>query len=59
MRFKVDENLHEEVATALRAEGHDAETVYEEGLRGHSDRDRYSHPTWNLHGGDSSADSSP
>ena len=39
MRFKVDENLHEEIAAALRAEGHDAETVYEEGLRGHSDRD--------------------
>ena len=39
MRFKVDENLHEEVAAALRAEGHDAETVYGEGLRGHSDRD--------------------
>ena len=39
MRFKVDENLHEEVAAALCAEGHDAETVYDEGLRGHSDRD--------------------
>ena len=38
MRFKVDENLHEDVAAALRAEGHDAQTVYEEGLRGHSDR---------------------
>ncbi len=23
MRFKVDENLHEEIAAALRAEGHD------------------------------------
>ena len=39
MRFKVDENLHEDVAATLRAEGHDARTVYEEGLRGHSDRD--------------------
>ena len=39
MRFKVDENLHEDVAAALRAEGHDAHTVYDEGLRGHSDRD--------------------
>jgi len=26
MRFKIDENLHEEVAGALRAEGHDAQT---------------------------------
>jgi len=39
MRFKVDENLHEELAEALRAEGHDAHTVYDEGLRGQSDRD--------------------
>ena len=29
MRFKVDENLHENVAEALRTEGHDAQTVYE------------------------------
>ena len=27
MRFKVDENLHEDVAEVLRAEGHDAHTV--------------------------------
>ena len=39
MRFKVDENLHEDVAAALRAEGHDAQTVYDQGLRGQSDRD--------------------
>jgi len=39
MRFKIDENLHEEVAGALRAEGHDAQTVYDEGLRGRPDQD--------------------
>ncbi len=32
MRFKVDENLPAEVAEALRALGHDADTVEEEGL---------------------------
>jgi predicted nuclease of predicted toxin-antitoxin system len=37
MRFKVDENLHPEVAARLCAEGHDAMTVFEEGLRGHPD----------------------
>lgn len=39
MRFKVDENLHDDVAAALRNEGHDAQTVYDQGLRGQSDRD--------------------
>lgn len=39
MRFKIDENLHEAVAAALRVEGHDAQTVVEEGFRGHSDRE--------------------
>lgn len=37
MRFKVDENLHPEVADVLRQSGHDALTVYEQGLRGHAD----------------------
>ncbi|MHB1033559.1 MAG: DUF5615 family PIN-like protein [Pirellulales bacterium] len=37
MRFKIDENLHAEVADVLRAHGHDAQTVFDEGLRGHSD----------------------
>ena len=37
MRFKIDENLHDDVAEALRAHGHDAQTVFEEGLRGHAD----------------------
>ena len=39
MRFKVDENLHDDVAAALRAEGHDAQTVFGEGLRGHRDQE--------------------
>ncbi len=34
MRFKIDENLHDDVAALLVSEGHDAETVYSEGLRG-------------------------
>jgi predicted nuclease of predicted toxin-antitoxin system len=34
MRFKTDENLHDDVAALLVSEGHDAETVYAEGLRG-------------------------
>lgn len=34
MRFKVDQNLPVELAEALRAAGHDAHTVYEEGLAG-------------------------
>jgi predicted nuclease of predicted toxin-antitoxin system len=37
MRFKVDENLHPDVADVLRQSGHDALTVYEQGLRGHAD----------------------
>ena len=38
MLFKVDENLHDDVAQALRGRGHNAETVYDEGLRGEDDR---------------------
>lgn len=37
MRFKVDENLHEDVAALLAGRGHDAQTVREEGLRGSLD----------------------
>ncbi|MGO8689668.1 MAG: DUF5615 family PIN-like protein [Thermoguttaceae bacterium] len=39
MRFKTDENLHEDVAESLRRHGHDAVSVFEEGLRGHADPD--------------------
>jgi len=37
MRFKIDENLHEDIAEALRTHGHDAQTVFDQGLRGHAD----------------------
>jgi predicted nuclease of predicted toxin-antitoxin system len=37
MRFKIDENLHDEVAALFAGEGHDAETVHTEGLRGSDD----------------------
>lgn len=43
MRFKIDENLHHEVAEYLRQEGHDAETVHAEGLRGADDAVRADH----------------
>ena len=39
MRFKTDENLHPELAEFLRENGHDAITVWEQGLRGRSDSD--------------------
>jgi len=39
MRFKVDENLHPDVAELLHQHGHDATTVYEEGMRGHADQE--------------------
>ena len=38
MRFKVDENLHPDVAELLQQHGHDATTVYDQGMRGHSDQ---------------------
>lgn len=34
MQFKIDENLHEDIALLLRSAGHDAQTVHDEGLRG-------------------------
>ena len=37
MKFKLDENLPTELAADLRALGHDAETVLDEGLRGAAD----------------------
>ncbi len=37
MKFKIDENLPAEVATELRAAGHDAESVVDEGLAGSLD----------------------
>jgi len=39
MRFKVDENLHPDAADLLRSAGHDAMTVFDQGLRGHPDED--------------------
>jgi predicted nuclease of predicted toxin-antitoxin system len=37
MRFKVDENLPAELVADLRAAGHDADTVSDQGLTGASD----------------------
>jgi predicted nuclease of predicted toxin-antitoxin system len=37
MKFKIDENLPDEVARRLEAAGHDAHTVADEGLRGSVD----------------------
>jgi predicted nuclease of predicted toxin-antitoxin system len=34
MRFKIDENLHDDVAALLAAHGHDVHTCHTEGLRG-------------------------
>lgn len=39
MNFKVDENLHDEVAVLLRQHGHDAVTVYDQHLQGGMDDD--------------------
>lgn len=38
IRFKTDENLHPDVAQYLRANGHDAHTVWDQALRGASDQ---------------------
>ena len=38
MKFKLDENLPVELVKDLQAEGHDADTVVEEGLRGAADQ---------------------
>jgi predicted nuclease of predicted toxin-antitoxin system len=37
MRFKIDENLHADVAALLASDGYDAHTVHAEGLRGCDD----------------------
>lgn len=37
MRFKINENLHNDIAEVLQGRGHDAETVYGEGLQGKDD----------------------
>jgi predicted nuclease of predicted toxin-antitoxin system len=37
MRFKVDENVHPDVSLLLRWAGHDALTVWDQGLRGKDD----------------------
>jgi predicted nuclease of predicted toxin-antitoxin system len=37
MRFKIDENLPKEIAEDLRAAGHDADTVPEQGMTGAAD----------------------
>jgi hypothetical protein len=37
MKFKVDENLPAEIAVDLRGSGHDADTVFDQGLVGSPD----------------------
>lgn len=37
MKFKVDENLHADAAELLRQHGHDALTVYDQGMQGDAD----------------------
>ncbi len=39
MKFKIDENLPQELAKILLSAGHDAETVYSERLQGGTDPD--------------------
>lgn len=39
MRFKTDENLHPDLAEFLCENGHDAVTVWDQGLRGRPDSD--------------------
>ncbi len=39
MRFKLDENLPLELAELFRRSGHDAQTVFDEGLAGAEDAD--------------------
>ena len=37
MRFRLDENLHPDAVVLLRGEGHDALSVWDQGLRGAKD----------------------
>lgn len=39
MKLKLDENVHTDVAAALRAQDHDVATVHDERLAGHPDAD--------------------
>jgi hypothetical protein len=39
MRFRIDQNLHEEVAGLLRRNGHDAVSVYDQRMQGRPDED--------------------
>jgi predicted nuclease of predicted toxin-antitoxin system len=39
VKVKLDENVHGDVAPALRALGHDVLTVHDQGLAGHPDAD--------------------
>lgn len=39
MKIKLDENVHGDVAEALRTQGHDVATVHDEGLAGRHDPD--------------------
>ena len=43
MRFKVDENLPEEIVGELRAAGHDASSVYAQGMSGVDDQTIVAH----------------
>ncbi|MBL9188049.1 MAG: DUF5615 family PIN-like protein [Opitutaceae bacterium] len=42
MKIKLDENLPESLAVALRDRGHEVDTVADEGLQGHPDNDVWS-----------------
>jgi predicted nuclease of predicted toxin-antitoxin system len=39
MLFKIDENIHQEVADMLRHQGHDAVSVFDQGMRGYPDEE--------------------
>jgi predicted nuclease of predicted toxin-antitoxin system len=39
MLFKTDENIHQEIADLLRHQGHDALSVFDQGMRGYSDEE--------------------
>ncbi len=43
MQFKIDENLHDDAAQLMQADGHDVETVHSEGLRGADDSNIAAH----------------
>jgi predicted nuclease of predicted toxin-antitoxin system len=39
VKFKTDENVHPDLAARLRADGHDAVTVWDQSMRGRPDAD--------------------